>query len=92
MYRKLLTQSLAALLACFTVRMFLAWQLSRLLKDRTVLGRFWLIPLQDGLSFASWLGGFTGREIIWRNERYRLLTDGRFEPVQPRPARFLTAD
>jgi len=84
--------SVAALLVSFSVRMFLAWQLSRLLKDRTVLGRFWLIPLQDALSFASWLGGFTGREIIWRNERYRLLTDGRFEPVHPRPAHFLTAD
>ena len=84
--------SLAALLAsCFT-RILLAWQLSRLLEDRTVLGRFWLIPLQDALSFASWLGGFTGKEIIWRNERYRLLRGGRFEPVKPRGTDFLTAD
>lgn len=84
--------SLAALLASLSIRFFLAWQLSRLLKDRTVLSRFWLIPLQDVLSFASWLGGFTGKEIIWRNERYRLLTGGRFEPVKPRGANLLAAD
>lgn len=84
--------SLAALLASLSIRFFLAWQLSRLLKDRTALSRFWLIPLQDVLSFASWLGGFTGKEIIWRNERYRLLTGGRFEPVKPRGANLLAAD
>ena len=84
--------SLAALLACLSTRFFLAWQLSRLLKDQTVLSRFWLIPLQDTLSFASWLGGFTGKEIIWRNERYRLLTGGRFEPVKPRGANLLAVD
>jgi ceramide glucosyltransferase len=43
-----------------------------------VRGRLGLLPLQDLLSFASWLGGLAGREIVWRNERYRLLRDGRF--------------
>jgi hypothetical protein len=43
-----------------------------------------LLPLQDLLSAASWIGGFVGREVIWRNERYRLLHGGRFEPVVPR--------
>jgi ceramide glucosyltransferase len=46
-----------------------------------------MIPLQDMLSFATWIGGFVGREIIWRNERYRLLEGGRFEPVIPRDSR-----
>ncbi len=84
--------SLTALLVSLSARILLAWQLSRLLKDRSVLNRFWLIPLQDALSFASWLGGFTGKEIIWRNERYRLLAGGRFEPVKPRGTDLLTAD
>jgi ceramide glucosyltransferase len=50
----------------------------RLLEDKTVLRRLWLIPLQDLLSFASWLAGLQGREVVWRNERYRLLDGGRF--------------
>lgn len=56
----------------------------KLLGDRESIRNFWLIPLQDLLSLATWLGGFVGREIIWRGERYRLLEEGRFEPVVPR--------
>jgi ceramide glucosyltransferase len=60
----------------------------RLLDDREALRRFWLIPLQDMLSFATWIGGFVGREIVWRNERYHLLKGGRFEPVIPRGSKY----
>lgn len=75
----------AFLLAILTVRIWLAIELAvKLLGDRNSLRNFWLIPLQDLLSLATWLGGFLGREIIWRNERYRLLEGGRFEPVVPR--------
>ncbi len=56
----------------------------RILGDNTALRRLWLIPFQDCLSFVAWLGGFLGREIVWRNERYRLLEGGRFRPVVPR--------
>jgi ceramide glucosyltransferase len=73
------------LFAVAVARFFLAYELgARLLDDRGSLRRFWLIPLQDMLSFATWVGGFVGREIIWRNERYRLLEGGKFEPVVPR--------
>jgi ceramide glucosyltransferase len=73
------------LLAVATARLWLACELGlRLLDDRGSLRRFWLIPLQDMLSLATWIGGFVGREIVWRNERYRLLEGGRFEPVIPR--------
>jgi len=75
----------ALLLAVFSARIWLAFELAaRLLNDRAALRRFWLIPLQDLLSLATWVGGFLGREIIWRNERYRLLKGGRFAPVIPR--------
>jgi len=73
------------LLAVLAVRLWLAVELAaKLLGDRQSLRNFWLIPFQDLLSLATWLGGFVGREIIWRNERYRLLEGGRFEPVVPR--------
>lgn len=76
--------SLSLLGIVLTARFMLAWEMSRLLRDDQAMVRVWMVPAQDLLSFASWLGGFVGREIVWRNERYRLLRDGRFEPVHPR--------
>jgi ceramide glucosyltransferase len=52
-----------------------------LLDDRSAWRSLWLLPLQDIFSFASWVGGFLGREIVWRSERYRLLSDGRFKKI-----------
>jgi ceramide glucosyltransferase len=73
------------LIALVAARLWLAYELGlRLLDDRDAPRRFWLIPLQDLFSFAAWIGGLAGREIVWRNERYRLLGGGRFMPVIPR--------
>jgi ceramide glucosyltransferase len=72
------------LLAVAAARVWLAFELVWLLDDRSAVGDFWLIPLQDLLSFATWVGAFFGREIVWRGERYRLLAGGRFAPVVPR--------
>ncbi|MCI0660663.1 MAG: bacteriohopanetetrol glucosamine biosynthesis glycosyltransferase HpnI [Acidobacteria bacterium] len=70
------------LVAVLVARLWLAYELTiRLLEDPQALRRFWLIPLQDLLSFASWVGGFLGREIVWRNKRFRLLEGGRFAPA-----------
>lgn len=75
----------ALLLMVLMARIWLAFELAvKLLGDRESIRNFLLIPLQDLLSLATWLGGFVGREIIWRGERYRLLEEGRFEPVVPR--------
>ena len=44
--------------------------------------RWWiLIPLQDLISFAFWLAGFSGNRIQWRGRNYRLRRDGTFELV-----------
>jgi ceramide glucosyltransferase len=73
------------LLAMTAARLWMAYELAlRLLDDRGALRRFWLIPLQDLLSFGAWIGGFVGREIVWRGERYRILEGGRIMPVIPR--------
>jgi ceramide glucosyltransferase len=72
------------LVAVAAARLWLAFELARLLGDRAAAGDFWLLPLQDLLSFAAWAGGFAGREVVWRGERYRLLAGGRFAPVAPR--------
>lgn len=43
--------------------------------------RWWLLPVQDFLSFGFWAAGFFGNAIEWRGRRYRLLRDGRFELI-----------
>jgi len=77
--------SFGALGCSLVLRAWLACDLGiRLLNDKAVLRSLWLIPLQDCLSFASWFGGLWGKEIVWRNERYKLFEDGRMVPVSPR--------
>jgi hypothetical protein len=29
------------------------------------------------MGFIVWCGSFTGSEIVWRNQRYRLVADGK---------------
>ncbi len=56
-----------------------AWAVSQLALRDPLCRRFWfLIPVQDLLSFAFWAAGFFGHTIEWRGRRYRLLRDGRF--------------
>ncbi len=50
---------------------------SRIVKDRLVLPRFWLIPLRDLFGFAVWLSGLFGRRVEWRHRSLRLSPDGR---------------
>ena len=49
------------------------------LRDRTTLRLWSLIPLQDFLSLLFWIGGFFGNTIEWRGQRYRVLKDGTFD-------------
>ena len=66
-----------------TLRLSLAWLLGNHgLKDREVARNLWLVPVQDMLSFLTWVGGFLGREIVWRNQRYRLLEGGMFARIE----------
>jgi ceramide glucosyltransferase len=74
-----------ALALVVTLRCWLAVALGRgALGDASVVGRLWMIPLQDCMSWATWIGAFFGRTVVWRNETYRLLAEGRFEPIKPR--------
>jgi ceramide glucosyltransferase len=67
---------------------FRGWQAiqvgATLLNDRSSLSNIWLVPFQDLISFSSWVGGFLGKEIVWRSERYRLLSGGRFKLIVER--------
>lgn len=74
------TKWTATLLLCSVLlRGWLAYTLGKqLLGDSSIPRRLWLVPLQDCLSFATWVGGLFGTEVVWRGVRYRILTGGRF--------------
>ncbi len=53
-----------------------------ILHDPLTLRRWYLVPLQDLLSFVFWIAGFFGNTIAWRGRTYTLLPDGRFQLVR----------
>jgi len=70
------------LAATAVLRAYAAWATAGwVLRDPLTARRWWLLPLQDVTSFLLWLAGFFGNTVIWRGRRYRLMADGRFEPV-----------
>jgi ceramide glucosyltransferase len=65
------------------LRIAAAWATAGyVLCDSLTARRFYLLPLQDILSFAMWLAGFFGNTILWRGRKYYLQPDGRFELVR----------
>ncbi|MEO8596322.1 MAG: bacteriohopanetetrol glucosamine biosynthesis glycosyltransferase HpnI [Candidatus Solibacter sp.] len=52
------------------------------LRDGLTARLFFLVPVQDVLSFAMWVAGFFGNTILWRGRKYYLQPDGRFELVR----------
>lgn len=73
-----------ACLAAAALRALAAWATAGpALHDPLTARRFYLVPVQDLLSFAFWLLGFFGDTIQWRGRQYRLHSDGRFTPVAP---------
>jgi ceramide glucosyltransferase len=51
-----------------------------IVRDRRSLWLCWAYPLRDLLGFFFWCASFLGGEIVWRGERYRLITDGKMVP------------
>jgi ceramide glucosyltransferase len=67
------------LAATAAMRAAAAWAIAGpTLHDPLCRRRWYLIPVQDALSFVFWCAGFFGNTILWRNRRYRLHKDGRF--------------
>ncbi len=63
-------------------RALAAWSTAHhVLHDPLTSRRWWLIPLQDVVSFLLWIAGFFGNTIDWRGRRYKLLRDGKFQFV-----------
>jgi ceramide glucosyltransferase len=62
------------------LRYLAAWRTSAAI--RASLSYIWL-PEQDLLSFAMWVAGFFGQEIIWRTRRFTIDRLGRFQAAEP---------
>jgi ceramide glucosyltransferase len=53
-----------------------------ILGDRLTARLWFLVPVQDVLSFVFWIGGFFGNTITWRGRRYLLMKDGTFRLIE----------
>jgi len=72
-----------ALAVTAMLRTFSAWAVAGwVLQDRLTLRLWWLVPVADCFSFLSWIAGFFGNHIRWRDRDYILRADGRYELVQ----------
>jgi len=68
--------------ATIVLRAVAGWATAGLvLRDPLTARLFFLVPVQDVLSLAMWVGGFFGNTILWRGRKYYLRPDGRFELV-----------
>jgi len=60
-----------------------AWAVAvGVLHDPLTIGNWWLVPVQDLMSFGVWVGGFFGRSISWRGRRYNIQRDGTYADVE----------
>jgi ceramide glucosyltransferase len=58
---------------------------SAILKDPSVVARFWLIPLRDLFGFAVWAGGAFGNRVQWRDRSLQLQPGGIIQPPTRQP-------
>ncbi len=54
----------------------------RIVGDSESLKLCWLYPARDLIGFFIWCASFLGSEVVWRNDRYRLFTDGKMERLK----------
>ena len=67
--------ALAAL--ALAMRLALVWMGAvRVLADRDVRRRWWLLPAEDIAAFAAWTLGFFGNKLVWRGHKLVIHRDG----------------
>ncbi len=66
--------------AGLAVRLIAAAAAMKALGDFRVAA-LWLVPLRDLFGLAVWAAGIVGTEVEWRGIRFKLLPDGRIQPL-----------
>jgi ceramide glucosyltransferase len=62
------------------LRLAMTWLIgAKGLRDRTLRGRMWLVPVWDAMAFFIWLASFGKNNFQWRGGEYRL-RNGRLVP------------
>ncbi|MES2221197.1 MAG: bacteriohopanetetrol glucosamine biosynthesis glycosyltransferase HpnI [Acidobacteriota bacterium] len=73
----------AALLWTIGSRMTLAFAISRnVVREKSALASVLLYPVRDLLGILFWAASYCSRNVLWRNEVYRLGTGGRMRRVR----------
>jgi ceramide glucosyltransferase len=63
------------------LRLTMTWLIGvRGLRDQTLRGKMWLLPVWDAMAFCIWLVSFGRNNFRWRGGEYRI-SDGRLVPV-----------
>ena len=68
------------------LRAAVAWNTAeKILRDPLIATYWWLVPVEDISTFATWVLGFFGKTILWRGRELVLARDGSFEMTAPAP-------
>ncbi len=74
--------ALCAAAGCVAFRVVTAWrQQSRLTQSRGHGVYWWMAPVKDLLDALIWACAFAGNQIIWRGDRYRILSGGKLQRI-----------
>lgn len=55
-------------------------------RDKASVAFCWLYPVRDLMGFFFWCASYLGNTILWRQQQYRLMEEGRMERCTPLPS------
>ena len=88
--RPTVSVALGYLGAYLGLRLAMTWLIgARGLRDQTLRGKMWLVPVWDAMAFLFWLASFGRNTFLWRGGIYRLrhgqLVPGSVDTTEKRP-------
>jgi ceramide glucosyltransferase len=73
--------AVAYLMVYLVLRISVAWTAGVWgLRDETIIGKLWLLPLRDAISAAVWMAGLLSDRIKWRGSEFRV-KNGLLTPI-----------
>jgi ceramide glucosyltransferase len=55
---------------------------ARILGDREIAKRFYLLPIRDIMSFGIWIVGYFSRNVKWRGRKLRFGNGGKMVQIE----------